>query len=149
MILFSEKHPPKPKVSRPDDAGSNKFPPQSVNKLDTLHEIRITTYTKIGVEKANKKICRYILWTFIHSFIHSLVFSLRGRVGRNQSPVIWPVWLWHTASWTSSWWQFAIAFPPFRRSHFRRQVLVRLRWSERSWQRKVELWARKMSGNVA
>ena len=39
----------------------------------------------------------------IHSFIHSLVFSLRGRVGRNQSSVMWPVWLWHTASWASSW----------------------------------------------
>ena len=37
------------------------------------------------------------------SSIHSLVFSLRGRVGRNQSPVMWPVWLWHTASWASSW----------------------------------------------
>jgi len=24
---------------------------------------------------------------------NSLVFSLRGRVGRNQSPVMWPVWL--------------------------------------------------------
>ena len=35
--------------------------------------------------------------------IHSLVFRLRGRVGRNQSPVMWPVWLWHTASWASSW----------------------------------------------
>jgi len=35
--------------------------------------------------------------------IHSLVFSLRGRVGRNQSPVLWLVWLWHTASWASSW----------------------------------------------
>ena len=41
--------------------------------------------------------------SFIHSFIHSLVFSLRGRAGRNQSPVMWPVWLWHTASWASSW----------------------------------------------
>ena len=40
---------------------------------------------------------------FIHSCIHSLVFSLRGRAGRNQSPVMWPVWLWHTASWASSW----------------------------------------------
>ena len=37
------------------------------------------------------------------SFIHSLVFSLRGRAGRNQSPVMWSVWLWHTASWASSW----------------------------------------------
>jgi len=27
------------------------------------------------------------------SFIHSLVFSLRGRAGRNQSTVMWPVWL--------------------------------------------------------
>ena len=35
--------------------------------------------------------------------IHSLVFRLRGRVGRNQSPVMWPVWLWHTASWASTW----------------------------------------------
>ena len=36
-------------------------------------------------------------------FIHSLVFSLRGRVGRNQSPVMWPVWLCHIAFWASSW----------------------------------------------
>jgi len=35
--------------------------------------------------------------------IHSLVFRLRGRVGRNQSPVMWPVWLWHTAFWESPW----------------------------------------------
>ena len=39
----------------------------------------------------------------IHSFIHSLVFILRGRVGRDQSPVMGPVWLWHIASWASSW----------------------------------------------
>ena len=38
-----------------------------------------------------------------YKFIHSLVFGLRGRVGRNQIPVMWPVWLWHTASWASSW----------------------------------------------
>jgi len=37
------------------------------------------------------------------SFIHSLVFSFRGRAGRNQSSFMWPVWLWHTASWASSW----------------------------------------------
>ena len=35
--------------------------------------------------------------------IHSVVFRLRGRVGRNQSPVMWPVWLLHTTSWASSW----------------------------------------------
>jgi len=37
------------------------------------------------------------------AIIHSLVFSLRGRAGRNQSPVMWPIWLWHTASRASSW----------------------------------------------
>ena len=46
--------------------------------------------------------CWYITWPvgfkrFIHSFIHSLVFSLSGRASRNQSPVMRPVWLWHTA----------------------------------------------------
>jgi len=41
------------------------------------------------------------LFTLTH--IHSLVFSLRGLAGRNKSPVMWPVWLWHTASWPSSW----------------------------------------------
>jgi len=44
--------------------------------------------------------CKYFL---LHSLTHSLVFSLRGRAGRNQTPVMWPVWLWHTASWASSW----------------------------------------------
>jgi len=29
----------------------------------------------------------------LHSFIHSLVFSPRGRSGRNQSPVMGPIWL--------------------------------------------------------
>ena len=37
-------------------------------------------------------------WIYFLQFIHALVFSLRGRVGRNQSPVMWPVWLWHTVS---------------------------------------------------
>ena len=40
---------------------------------------------------------------YVLTIHHSLVFSLRGRVGRNQSPVMWTVWLWHTASWASSW----------------------------------------------
>ena len=37
--------------------------------------------------------------------------------------------------------------PAFRHSHFRRQVPVRSQRRERSQQRKVELWARTMSGN--
>ena len=49
-----------------------------------------------------KKFLYIYIYIYIY-FIHSLVFSLRGRVGRNQSPVIWSVWLWHTASWASSW----------------------------------------------
>ena len=40
---------------------------------------------------------------YVKHIIHSLAFSLRGRAGRNQSPVMSPVWLWHTASWASSW----------------------------------------------
>jgi len=40
---------------------------------------------------------------FIQSFIHSLLFSVRGRIGKNQSSVLWPVWLWHTVFWASSW----------------------------------------------
>ena len=64
--------------------------------------------------------------------IHSLVFSLRGRAGRNQSPVMWPVWLWHTASLASSWGSLPLLSPTFRRSHFRRQVPVRPQRRERS-----------------
>ena len=35
--------------------------------------------------------CLFFRFNFLLSLIHSLVFSLRGRVGRNQSPVMWPV----------------------------------------------------------
>ena len=31
-----------------------------------------------------------------------LVFSPWASLGRNQSPVRWPVWLWYAASWASS-----------------------------------------------
>ena len=48
---------------------------------------------------------------FRYQFIHSLVFSLRCRVVRNQSPVMWPVWLWHTASWASSWGSLPLLSP--------------------------------------
>ena len=71
--------------------------------------------------------------SFFRKFIHSLVFSLRGRVSRNQSPVMWPVWLWHTASWASAWGgSLPLLSPAFRRSHFRRQVPVRPQRRERS-----------------
>ena len=55
----------------------------------------------------------------------SLVFSLRGRVDRNQSPLMWPVWLWHTATWQVLGGSLPLLSPAFRRSHFRRQVPVR------------------------
>ena len=68
-------------------------------------------YASAGPVGRYKYSCTYFLGkggsgrtpTHGNVFIHSLVFSLRGRVGRNQSPVMWPVWLWHTASWASSW----------------------------------------------
>jgi len=54
--------------------------------------------------KLQPKIISYFQMFLKYStFIHLLVFSLRGRAGRNQSTVMWPVWLWHTASWVSSW----------------------------------------------
>jgi hypothetical protein len=41
-------------------------------------------------------------------------------------------------------------FPPlFRCSHFCHQVPPHLSWRKRSWQWKVELWARMLSGNFA
>ena len=52
-------------------------------------------------------LCHHI-WTgvyqqmHIHLFIHSYS-DLKAGLGRNQSPVMWPAWLWHTASWASSW----------------------------------------------
>jgi len=68
-----------------------------------FHEIRYLrirrkTVQKIQVSLEPDKNKGYFTWE-----PHSLVFSLRGRVGRNQSTVMWPVWLWHTASWASSW----------------------------------------------
>ena len=66
-------------------------------------------------------LCKICVSTFIH--YHSLVFSLRGRVGRNQSPVMWPVWLWSTATWASSWCSLPLFSPAFRRSHFAAKCL--------------------------
>ena len=65
-------------------------------------------------------------------FIRSLVFSLRSWVGRNQSPVMWPVWLWYTASWQVLGGSLPLLSPAFRRSHFRRQVPVRPQRRDRS-----------------
>ena len=61
----------------------------------------------------------------IYDIIHILVFSLRGRVGRNQSPVMWWVWFWHNVSWACFWGLFATVSSAFRHSPFHRQLLVR------------------------
>ena len=60
----------------------------SINNAKSLHIKHPVVSRILGPESTH---------TYVHSFIHSLVFSLRGWVGRNQSPVMWPVWLWHTA----------------------------------------------------
>ena len=62
----------------------------------------IITISVVSLVKTLQAIQSYFI-TKPRIIIHSLVFSLRGQVGRNQSPVMWPVWLWHTASWASSW----------------------------------------------
>jgi len=43
-----------------------------------------------GLEFLSQKGYIYI---YIYIFIHSLVFSPRGRSGRNQNPVMGPIWL--------------------------------------------------------
>ena len=50
-----------------------------------------------------------MLW---HIFIHLVVLSLRGQAGRNQSPVMWPVWFWHTASCGKFLGVVCLCFPP-------------------------------------
>ena len=62
-----------------------------IHRQNILHTVKINLWNW------------YPSFNIIHSsFIHSLVFSLRGWAGRNQSPVMWPVWLWHNASWARS-----------------------------------------------
>jgi len=43
---------------------------------------------------------KYSNWTAFISFIS---IQPLGRFSRNQSPVRRPVWLWHAASWASSY----------------------------------------------
>ena len=59
--------------------------------------------TNVLQERPAASVILALVFPITSQFIHSLVFSLRGWAGRNQSPVLWPVWLWHTASWASSW----------------------------------------------
>ena len=52
-------------------------------QLDIFHEDFNKDYDAVG---GGEDLIPYSHWVW--SFIHSLVFSLRGRVGRNQSPVM-------------------------------------------------------------
>jgi len=63
----------------------------------------------------------------IHSlqFIHSLVFSPRGRSGRNQSPVMEPMWLLALHPKHILGDSLPLLFPAFRGSHFRHHVPLR------------------------
>ena len=74
----------------------------------------ITFQTQSTNHYVGNTACLYhIVRSYFHSSViciikrssgyHSFVFSLRGRAGRNQSTVMWRAWLWHTASWASSW----------------------------------------------
>ena len=101
----------------PDDGRKNRLKHverlTEINKLwnvllvvlcECISDARTYEYWTLGRHHQALKIVQNIReYIIIHSFIHSLVFSLRGRAGRNQSPVMRPVWLWHTASWASSW----------------------------------------------
>jgi len=48
----------------------------------------------------------------LREFVNSLVCSLRGWAGRNQSPVMWPVWLWHDCILDKSLGVVCHCFPP-------------------------------------
>ena len=79
-----------------------------------------------------------------------LVFSPWAGLGRDQSSVRRLVWLWYAASWANSQGQLAIAFPCFLDvSTFHHQVPTHPPQRERSQWRKLELWARMLSGNFA
>ena len=63
--------------------------------LMSSYRTNIHTHSEIQTRILN-------VWT-AQDCVHSLVFSLQAGLCRNQSPLMWPVWLWHTASWASSW----------------------------------------------
>ena len=75
-----------------------------------LSHLHLSTPSGISFRIFTFKHCKY-------SFIHSLVLSLRGRAGRNQSPVMSPVWIWHNASWEILGGSLPLPSPVFRRSH--------------------------------
>ena len=84
----------------------------------------------------------YLYWYKINGvFIHSLVFSLTGRVAgtRAQSCDRYGCGTLHPGQVLGC--SLPLLSPAFRHSHFRRQVPVRPQRRERSYERKVEMWA--------
>ena len=77
----------------------------------------------------------------LHSFIHSFISIQPQRPGWQEPEPsrVTGMALAHCI--------LPLLSPAFRRSHFRCQVPVRPQRGERSQQRKVELWARNLSGN--
>ena len=92
------------------------------------------------------KVLLYI-YTFIHSFIIHQYSALEvGLAGtRAQSCDRYGFGTLHPGQVLGG--SLPLISPAFRRSHFRRQVPVRPQRRERPQQRKVELWARNLSGN--
>ena len=80
------------------------------------------------------------LWNKLHFeekkmesiFIHSSVFSPRGRSGRNQSPVMEPIWLLALHPRQILGDSLPLLFPAFRGSHFRHHVPLRPQRRKRS-----------------
>ena len=91
--------------------------------------------------------CRFPLRSpFIHSFIYQYSALEAGLAGtRAQSCDRYGSGTLHSGQVLGR--SLPLLSPAFRRSHSRHQVPVRPQRRERSQQRKVELWARNLSGN--
>ena len=76
-----------------------------INKLSLLHLVICLCYRK--------------------KYIYSLVFSPSGRSGRNQSPVMEPMWLLALHPRQILGDSLPLLFPAFRGSHFRPHVPLR------------------------
>jgi hypothetical protein len=81
------------------------FIPRSVS-YETLSCLQVNTYT---TENYLKLFCTYpsseidaVLLLLLLLLVVVVVFSPWASLGRNQSPVRRPVWLWYAASWASS-----------------------------------------------
>ena len=77
-------------LTEEDRSRSHQYECCNICGIQLLAEVSILIYM---LRATTVKFITCYIFRSYGQFIHSLVFSLRGRFGRNQSPVMWPVWL--------------------------------------------------------